>query len=42
MITKKSVLLLLLALGCVVAEASIAIGDGDCDEIESGAEKLKR
>jgi hypothetical protein len=40
--TKKSVPLLLPALGCAVAEASTAIGVGDCDEIESGAVKLKR
>jgi hypothetical protein len=42
MITKKSVPLLLPALGCALAVASIAIGDGDCDETESGAIKLNR
>jgi hypothetical protein len=42
MITKKSVPLLLPALGCELAVASTAIGVGDCDETESGATKLKR
>jgi hypothetical protein len=37
MITRKSVPLLLPALGCELSVASIAMGVGDSDEIESGA-----
>jgi hypothetical protein len=42
MITRKSVPLLLPALGCALSVASTAIGVGDSDEIKSGATKLKR